>query len=161
MIRMRIRRIIAMSLFNKAMNWFKTNWRFAAIGAALFIGVGIFAVIMVLSARNSPVSTISETPLSPPPAPQPVSEPVEKPPETIAEPEDEPASAYDAGMQTGEAFNESKDALLDFLQGFNEATGASDRARELWESSKDRVNEWLEENFPPDEQDDSDAESDR
>ena len=143
--------------------WCKTNRKTVAIVTAMFIHTMIFVgIIVAISMRNSPDNSLSETPHVPP-APDiiamPADKPANEPSPAIEEPADSypPGSAYEAGAQTGERLTESLDAIVDFWHGFNEATGASDRARELWDSGRERLGEWIDENYPPEDDDGHDG----
>jgi hypothetical protein len=70
------------------------------------------------------------------------------------------SSAFKAGVQTGELFIESRDAVVDFFQGLNEATGASVWVRERWDSGRERVSRWFEENTAADEEEDTNLSED-
>ena len=157
-----------MKIFEQFCSWCKINWKLMVIGAAVFINLTVFvAIIMVSRTNNSPDISISEPPPPPvaepvpTPAPPPEVEPVEEPSDIKTPANDsENASAYDAGLETGAALNESLDLLIDFWHGFNEATGASEWARERLDSGLDAFAEWFDENFPPEHDIDSDTKGD-
>jgi len=145
--------------FEQFIEWCKKNNKIVAIvvSAMLF---HTFILIGIIAAINSGNSTdIYESAHPPHQAYQPVTEPVEESVCTTEEPEDSIMdnsevheddstlpSAFEAGVQTGEILIEARDMLTDFLQGFNEATDAAAWTRERWDSGRERVSRWLEEN---------------
>jgi len=127
--------------------WCKENWKPLIIGVAVFHSIIFFIVIATMNSNNSPSVSVAHPPPQPPPL-------VAVDDTDIAN--DEPAddagltAALEAGIAAGEMFITSKDALIDFLKGFDEATGAADWAKEHLESGLDWFNTWLEENYPND-----------
>jgi len=142
-------------------DWAKSNWKILAIGAAMFIHTMIFiGIIVTVSSMVSSDNTMSEWAMIPSSdmeitsveVPITTSEELMKKPEMHVEvgvsvEESIKEAAYEMGMNTGELLIISKDALLDFCQGFDEATGASGWAKDLWDIGKDQVTEWLEGNI--------------
>jgi len=158
--------------------WIKANRKLALIGAVMLVHtiifIGIIAAIATSNSRNAHDSTMNEQ-IPPPVQPivelsveDPISQPateesvpqpaVEEPYLSISEPADDSlnTAAHDIGVQTGELFNDSRDAVVDFWHGFDDVTGASDWAKALWDSGRERANQWLDENIPLDDHSDSD-----
>jgi len=155
-----ISRINDCTTFEQLIEWCKMNTKAVAIvlSAMLFHLLILVGIIMVLSSGISTDRYISEYPSHQ--VSQPESNPIGEFEYTIEDIEDSnidisevpgndtaPFSAYDAGWNTGEFFIESRDAVTDFFQGFNEATGALVWARERWDSGKERVTRWIDENL--------------
>jgi hypothetical protein len=122
------------------------------------IFVGIFAGL-----RTGNSTDVLEPAHPPHHALQPMPDPVEEPAqinndttdsiEDNSEPSESDSTqsaAYDAGIQAGEILNDSIDAVVGFFQGLNEATGATVWAREQWDSGRERVSRWIEENSAAD-----------
>jgi hypothetical protein len=137
----------------------KLKWILLATGAGmlfyLIVFIGIFTSNSVHDRPNEAAYDFA-----PPPTPFPVVEHVEEPAPVIVETEDgsEYSAAHDFGARTGEILIFSRDAMIDFWNGFDETTGASDWARAHWDSGRERMTEWVEENFPPTDHTDDDYE---
>jgi hypothetical protein len=155
-----ISRISDCTTFEQLIEWCKVNNKAVAIvlSAMLFHSLILAGIIVVLSSGSSTDRYISEYPSHQ--VSQPESKPIEESEYTIEDTEDSTIessevqendsalySAYEAGWSTGELFIESRDAVTDFFKGFNEATGAMAWARERWDSGKERVTEWIDENL--------------
>ena len=171
-----------MTDLDQLLDWTKFHWKFLAIGAAMLVHTIVFVGIIIAgNTKNSSDAVLSDK--VPPPASQPVLASVEAPTsqieeieEVVKEPVEEPAKqkeesneeskddpayemAFEIGVQTGVAFNETREALVRFWHGFDEATGASDWAKDKLDSGIERVNEWLDERDERDESDESDEPS--
>ena len=140
-------------VFDMIKEWIKMNWKALAICSAMVIHITVF--IGILAANNSkeaPQSLIYEQTPSPQSqieeyTPGPVETTVETP--AVAPEGDSVNTAtrdiYDIGVQTGVAIIETRDAIVNFWHGFDEATGAADWARTRWDNGLERINMWLEE----------------
>ena len=136
----------------------KLKWILLATGAGmLFYAIILIGIFTVNNVRGLPNADPSDW--APPPVPVPAVEYAEEPEYVIAETADESVSiadeslytaAHDIGVQAGELFLNSRDTVIDFWNGFDEATGASDWARAHWDSGRERMSGWIGENFPPD-----------
>jgi len=145
-----------MSDFEQMLDWCKANWKILTIIGVMLIHSTIFiGLIMSFGLRNNRDNTMnSEQP--PPIVAEPAISPaiadasIQENSDEINPTNDDPESitAYEAGLSTGELIIISRDAVISFWHGFNEATGASEWAKEKWESGKDRVSEWLDEIIP-------------
>ena len=151
--------------FEHFIEWCKTNSKVVTIvlSAMLFHTLILVGIVVATNSGNSTDIYVSEPPSQQ--ASQPVLKPVEAPVYAVEENENSieedrleesedvsaPSSPYGTGVQTGELFIETRDAVTDFLQGFNEATGATIWARERWESGKERVGRWIDEHSTADE----------
>jgi len=148
--------------------WCSANKKVVAliVSAMVFHACIFIGGIVALSTANS--TNIHESVHTSNPASQPMMEPVEEPVYKIDEDEDNiedrheasksdsiTSAAYETGKHTGELFNESRDSIIDFLQGLNETTGASGWAREKWDSGIERVTRWIDDNSAADEDIDS------
>ena len=137
----------------------KLKWILLATCAGMFFYLIVFIWIFTPnSVQDLPNEAAYDfTPL---PTPFPVVEPVEEPATVIVETEDESeySAAHDFGARTGEILILSRDAMIDFWNGFDETTGASVWARAHWDSGRERMTEWVEENFPPTDDTDEDHE---
>jgi len=149
-----------MTDFEQLYDWFRAHKKFVI---ACFIGlihtVIYFGIIFSIFNRGDTTeNAINEAcPLSVSVIIEPIQEPVKESSilqtdeSTIKSVDDSSyVTAYEAGMSAGEILIESIDALIDFWNGFDEATGASDWVRDRFADGKERVNEWLDENFPAD-----------
>jgi len=162
-----------MTDLDQLLAWAKLHWKFLAIGAAMLVHTIVFiGIIMAGNAKNSSDNVLSDR--VPPTAPQPVfasaetpvlqieaavtepveehaEEPVKQKEESNVASKDESAyeMAYEIGVQTGVVFNETRNKLVSFWHGFDEATGASDWAKDKWDSGKERMSEWLDEREEP------------
>jgi len=125
--------------FDSFIDWCRENrWGAAFIISAvliqMIISIWIFASVNTgTTSNNNTVALPEYNTIESPPPPQPSDTSL--------------SVAYDLGMQAGQFINESVDILSDLWQGFNETTGASVWAREQWESGKNLVNSWIDENL--------------
>jgi len=137
----------------------KLKWILLATGAGmlfyLIVFIGIFTSNSVQDLPNEAAYDFA-----PPTPPFPIVEHVEEPAPVIIETENESeySAAHDIGARTGEILIFSRDAMIDFWNGFDETTGASDWARAHWDTGRERMTEWVEENFPPTDDTDEDHE---
>jgi len=132
--------------------WCKENWKPLIIGVAVLHSVIFIIVIATANSSNSPSEIVADPPQQPP-----LLVAVDDTDVINDELTDDAGltAALEAGIAAGEMFITSKDALIDFLKGFDEATGATDWAKEHLESGLDWFNAWLEENYPNDNDTDS------
>jgi hypothetical protein len=163
------------TVLEQLINWCYANKKTATIAiSVMLVHSLIFVGIIVLRTGNSSDRHVSAHPSHPshqqtPQFPEPAEDPAYITDSTAGNIEDNSDSsesgsmlsaAYDAGVQTGEIFIDTRDVVVDFFQGLNEATGATVWARELWDSSRERVTGWLENNTAADDIVDDDIDSD-
>ena len=135
------------------------KWILLATSAGmLFYMIILIGIFTTINARDLPTAVPIDW--VPPPTPEPAVEYVEEPAQITIETVDESLyiSAHDIGVQAGELFLYSRDTIIDFWNGFDEATGASDWARAHWDSGRERMSGWIDEKFPPDDYTDDDYE---
>lgn len=163
--------------FEQFIEWCYVNKRAVTIAISVML-VHTLIFVGIIAFRTGSSTDIHET-LNPlhhvsQPMPEPPEEPVDESIYMIEEAEDNIedksvssendstlSAAYDAGLQTGVLLNESLVAVTNFFQGVNEATGASVWVRDKWDSGRERINRWIDENDTVDDTDivDDDKES--
>ena len=128
--------------------WLLVNWKDAVKYTVVTLIVIFSGVLFIASLFAGNTSKQRETVVyvhPPSPAPHLVAEPPEETTDSNTPTMDEASDsgAYYTGVAAGDIFNATKDAAVSFWHGFNEATGASDKARDIWSNGRERINEWI------------------
>ena len=161
------------TVFEQIIDWCYVHKKAVTIVISVMLVHTLIFTGIFLALRTGNSTDIHESAHPPHQASQPTPEPVEEPVYIIDDTKDSiednyeqsesdstQSAAYDAGIQTGELFIYSRDAIVGFFRGFNEATGATVWAREQWNSGRERVSRWIEENLTSDDNGDNDIDYD-